>query len=194
MNQFLDQVDQIATHAGDRLPQLLVTLVVGLVVVELAIFVLGNVLRLSRLPEGLKRILFSLARLFLWVILFLVVLQTLGLNNVLVAVTGSSVIAAVFLSAGVAPLVTDVLAGLSLASDPNFQPGVLVRAGDQKTEGVVERLDLRKARIRDAQGVLHVIPNSLIDKNEWVVVKPKPKRPLKRRRLASRLGKKRPTR
>ena len=191
MQPFLSQVDQIADHAADRGPQLLVTLVVGLIVVELAIFLLGNVLRLSRLPEGLKRILFSLARFFLWVILFLVVLQTLGLNNVLVAMTGSSVIAAVFLSAGVAPLVTDVLAGLSLASDPNFQPGAIVRAGDKQTEGVIETLDLRKTRIRDSKGVLHVIPNALIDKNEWVIVKPKPKRPLKRRRLTGRLKQKR---
>lgn len=191
MQPFLDQVNQIADHAGDQLPQLAVTLVVGLVLVELAIFLLGNALRLSRLPEGLKRILYTLARFFLWVILFLVVLQTLGLNNVLVAVTGSSVIAAVFLSAGVAPLVTDVLAGLSLASDPNFQPGAVVRAGDRKTEGVIRVLDLRKTRIEDARGVLHVIPNTLIDKNEWVVVKPKPKRPLKRRRLTGRLKRKR---
>lgn len=189
MQPFLSQVNQIADHAGDRLPQLAVTLVVGLVIVELAIFVFGSVLRLSRLPEGLKRILFSLARFFLWVILFLVVLQTLGLNNVLVAVTGSSVIAAVFLSSGVAPLVTDVLAGLSLASDPNFQPGAVVRAGDQKTVGAIETLDLRKTRIRDDRGVLHVIPNALIDKNEWVVLKPRPKRSLKRRRLTVRLKK-----
>ncbi len=192
MQQFLDQVDQIARHAGDHLPQLAVTLVVGLVLVELAIFLLGNALKLSRLPEGLKRILFSLARFFLWVILFLVVLQTLGLNNVLVAVTGSSVIAAVFLSAGVAPLITDVLAGLSLASDPSFQPGATVRAGDKQTEGTVESLDLRKTRLRDAKGVLHVIPNSLVDKNEWVIVKAK--RTLPRRRLTGRLKKKRPAR
>lgn len=191
MQPFVDQVSQIAGHASDHFPQVAVTVVVGLVVVELSIFILGNALRVSRLPDGLKRILFSLARAFLWIILLLVVLQTLGLNNVLVAVTGSSVIAAVFLSTGVAPIIIDVLAGLTMASDPSFQPGAKVRVGDQKTEGVIESMDLRKTRLRDDRGTLHVLPNSLIDKNEWVILSPKPKRPLKRRRLPVRLKKKR---
>lgn len=191
MQPFLDQVNQIADRASDHFPQVAVTVVVGLVVVELSIFILSNALRVSRLPDGLKRILFSLARTFLWIILMLVVLQTLGLNNVLVAVTGSSVIAAVFLSTGVAPIIIDILAGLTMASDPSFQPGAKVRAGDQQTEGVIESMDLRKTRLRDDQGILHVLPNSLIDKNEWMILSPQPKRPLKRRRLPVRLKKKR---
>jgi small conductance mechanosensitive channel len=191
MHPFVTQVNQIADHAADRGPQLLVTLVVGLIVVEVLIFILGYALRISTLPDGLKRILFSLLRAFLWIILLLVVLQTLGLNNVLVAVTGSSVIAAVFLSTGVAPIIIDVLAGLTMASDKGFQPGAKVRVGDQKTEGVIESMDLRKTRLRDSKGILHVIPNSLIDKNEWVILAPKPKKPLKRRRLAGRLKRKR---
>ncbi len=191
MQPFLDQVNQIVGRATDHAPQVLVTIVVGLIVVEVAIAVLGYAVQISRLPDGLKRIIFSLVRTFLWIILLVVVLQTLGLDNVLVAVTGSSVIAAVFLSTGVAPIIIDVLAGLTLASDQSFQPGVKVRAGDRQTEGVVESLDLRKTRIRDAKGILHVIPNSLIDKNEWVILAPRPPRPLKRRRLPVRLKKKR---
>jgi small-conductance mechanosensitive channel len=189
MDRFTSQLKHLTDQASDRLPDLVITLVVGLVLVELAIIVLGYVLRLSRIPDGLKRILYSLARTFLWIILFLVLVQTLGLNNVLVAVTGSSVIVALFLSAGVAPVVTDVLAGLSLAADSHFQPGVKVRAGEAKTEGIIETMDLRKTRIKDASGRIHVISNSVIDRNEWVVIKAKPG--LRRRRRFARLRPKR---
>lgn len=191
MQPFFDQINQIVSHGADRLPQVAVTVVVGLVAVEVAVAVLGYGLRVSRLQDGLKRILYSLARTFLWIILLLVVLQTLGLNNVLLAVTGSSVVAAVFLSTGVAPIIIDVLAGLSMASDKSFQPGAKVRAGDRGTEGVIESMDLRKTRLRDARGTLHVIPNALIDKNEWVILVPRPTRPLPRRRLPVRLRRKR---
>lgn len=168
---FTDKLHHILSTAWDRLPNVLVTIIVGLILIELAIFIFGKVLRLTRLPVALKKLIYALVRVFLWVILFLAVLQTLGLNNVLVAVTGSGVIVALFLSTGVAPLVTDILAGLSLAGDRDFREGVTVRAGDKGTEGTVDRLELRKTRIAGKDGKLHIIPNSVIDKNEWVVLK-----------------------
>ena len=184
MDQFTAQLQHVWNHLTDRAPEFLITLAVGLVVVEILIFLLSSVLRLARIPAGLKHLLFSLARMFLWVVLFLVVIQTLGLNNVLVAITGSSVIVALFLSTGVAPLITDLLSGLTLAGDRSFQPGSRVIAGGNKTEGIIESLDIRKTRIRDRQGKLHVLPNTDIDNHEWVVLSHAPKaiRRTKRRR------------
>lgn len=170
MNSFFDKVGDVFTRAGEHLPEALLTLVVGVVAVEIAVVVLSVVLRWVKMPEGLRRILQSLGRAFLWIILIVVLMQTFGLNSVVVAITGSSVVVALLLSTGVAPIVTDVLAGLFLGSDPDFRVGSLVRAGDKGAEGVIATMDIRKVRLRDKQGRLHIVPNSLIEKNEWVVI------------------------
>ena len=45
-----------------------------------------------------------------------------------------------------------------------------------------DRVELRKTRIAGKDGQLHVIPNSLIDKNEWVVLKRVSRRSTRRKR------------
>lgn len=180
---FVNDLKQIIDHLAQRLPDTVVTLIVGLLVIEFIIFLFGKFLRfVPKLPVALKKLIYALVRAFLWMVLFLVVLQTLGLNNILVAIAGSATVLAIFLSAGVAPLVTDILAGLSLASDNDFTEGTKVRAGDNRTEGTIDRVELRKTRIAGKDGQLHVIPNSLIDKNEWVVLKRVSRRSTRRKR------------
>lgn len=171
---FTNKMVTILDRAGDRLPEVVLTTVFGIIAVEIAIFILSRGLRVTRIPAALRRILESLGRTFLWIILFLVIIQTLGLNNVIVAVTGSSVIVALFLSTGVAPIITDILSGLFLAGDRDFAIGATVRAGDKDTEGVVADMDIRKVRIRAKTGKIHVVPNSLVEKNEWVILKAAP--------------------
>lgn len=181
MADFSGKLDRLADQLGDKLPDLAITLVIGLVLVEIGVLLLGWGLRAAKIPNALKPILFSLARSFLWVVLLIVLLQTLDLDNVLTAVAGSSVILAVVLSTGVAPLITDTLAGLSLAADPNFQPGAKVQVGEKGTVGHVISMDIRKTRLRTRDGKVHVIPNSVIDKTEWVILESKG-RQIKRRR------------
>lgn len=174
MNSFGDQFGYILDQAMVRLPDALTTLVVGVIVVEILLILMYNLLRLTNMKTGLRKVLKSLLRAFLFIVLFIAVLQALGLDNVFVALTGSSVILALLLSTGVAPLITDVLAGLFLGSDREFQPGATVRAGDKEAEGVIETISIRKTYIRDTSGTIHVIPNSLIEKNEWVILKKRP--------------------
>lgn len=177
-----DHLKQILDTALERLPEAGLTLLVGLVVVELLLFTLSKLLQLSRMRDGLRRIIKSLLRTFLFIVLFVAVLQSLGLNNVFVALGGSSVILALFLSSGIAPLVTDVIAGLFLGGDREFQPGATVKAGDKGAEGTVVHMDIRKTYIKDRTGKVHVIPNSLIEKNEWVILK-KSASTIRRRKL-----------
>ncbi len=166
-----DQLKQILDTTLERLPEAGVTLVVGLVVVELLLFTLSKLLQVAKMRDGLRRIIKSLLRVFLFIVLFVAVLQSLGLSNVFVALGGSSVILALFLSTGIAPLVTDVIAGLFIGSDREFQPGATVKAGDKGAEGEVVHMDIRKTYIKDRTGKVHVIPNALIEKNEWVILK-----------------------
>ncbi|HEY8109060.1 MAG TPA: mechanosensitive ion channel domain-containing protein [Patescibacteria group bacterium] len=177
MIEFASKLQDLGDRLLDKLPDLVIALLVGLALVELAILALGYALKVARIPRALKPILYTLARAFLWVVLLLVIIQTLGLNDLLLAVTGSSVVLALVLSTGVAPLISDTLAGLSLAADRNFQPGAKVQVGEKGTVGHVLSMDIRKTRIETSDGKVHVIPNSVIDKTEWVVLEPKGSKP-----------------
>jgi small conductance mechanosensitive channel len=74
------------------------------------------------------------------------------------------------LGAGGATLASDILAGIFLAQDKDFNVGDEISAGEKPTEGILESMDMRRIRVRDKDGRLHVIPNSIIERKEWVVL------------------------
>lgn len=153
-----------------RLPLALVVIVVGIILIKLLSMFVNRSIKWTKWPVGLQEISAALIKVVLWVIFFLVLLQVLGLTNVALALTGSFAIVLLGFSNAITSTVSDVLAGLQLANDKDFKVGFEVKAGDQKTEGVVREMDIKKTRIEDKNGRLHVIPNSLIEKNEWVVL------------------------
>lgn len=159
-------VDDVIT----RLPLALVVVLVGIILIKLLSLFVNRSIKWTNWPVGLQEISAALIKVVVWVIFFLVLLQVLGLTNVALALTGSFAIVLLGFSTAISTTVSDVLAGLQLANDKDFKVGYEVKAGDQKTEGVVREMDIKKTRIEDKNGRLHVIPNSLIEKNEWVVL------------------------
>jgi small-conductance mechanosensitive channel len=120
----------------------------------------------------LKGILVSLAKMGLWLILIIVVANNLGFNNLAVAISGSVLILAFILNNGLAPLVSDIMSGVFLCTDPDFRPGCVVKLGKGK-DGITARIvevDMRKVRLIDEKGQRHIFPNSVVDKAEWAVV------------------------
>lgn len=187
MDDFLTRLDRIWDHAVDRLPETILTITIGILAIEVGVPLFSKILKLFGVRGGIRKVLKSLLRAFLYVVIFIATLRALGLDNVLVVLTGSSVILALFLSTGVAPLITDILAGLFLGSDREFQPGARVKAGDKGAEGEIVSMDIRKVYIRDDDGKIHVLPNSVIEKNEWIIldsVNPGPRRKRRARRAS----------
>jgi small-conductance mechanosensitive channel len=123
----------------------------------------------ARLPHGLKGIIFSLVDALLWVFLIIGVLQALGLNNIALAFSGSLAAVGLAFGVGASSLAADILGGIFLAKDRDFAVGDLVMAGEGPTEGVIESMDMRRIRIRDKSGHLHVIPNSVVERKEWIL-------------------------
>ena len=46
-----------------------------------------------------------------------------------------------------------------------------VIVGETPTSGVIESMDARRTRLRDDNGVLHVIPNSVVERKEWILLR-----------------------
>lgn len=153
-----------------RIPAAIVVFVIGYIVIKIVGHFTKKGLSWTRWPIGLQEIMATVIKVALWLLLLVAVLQVLGLTSVALAVTGSFAILLIGFSSGISNTVSDLIAGLQIANDKDFKVGYKVKAGDQKTEGIIRELDIKKTRIEDSKGHIHVIPNSVIEKNEWVVL------------------------
>ena len=169
-NAMVEAIKRGADSILPRIPEAIVAFLIGFVIIKVLGWLIEFGLTLVRLPKGLKGILASLASAILWVFLLVSVLQALGLTGLALIFSGSVATLGLALGLGASSLASDVLAGVFLAQDRDFVIGDEVSAGDKPTEGIVESMDMRRTRIRDKKGQLHVIPNSVIERKEWVVL------------------------
>ena len=153
-----------------KLPLFLVGLFFGFVLIRFLILLSRFFLKFAHLPRGLKGILMSLIRGGLWSLYAIAILQFLGFQNVIIFFSSSVVVIGIVMAAGGSTLVSDIFAGIFLAQDTDFQVGDEVIAGDPPTQGIVESMDMRRTRVRDSDGHLHIMPNSVIERKEWVII------------------------
>jgi small-conductance mechanosensitive channel len=168
MDQILDAFADPIIHALPKIPQAILALMVGWLMIRLLHWMFSKVLRIARTPKTLFTIMTSIADVVLWVILIAVVFQSLGLNQVALALSGSVAIIGVAIGTGANSLVQDIITGLFLSRDPDFDVGFVIRT--ESVEGTIRRIDLRKVRIEDKDGKMHVLPNSNLDRSSWVVL------------------------
>lgn len=168
---FTDRLFGIGVAAWDKLPQLLLTLIVGYIVIKIIKAVIHGVIRVSKTNSAMKGILMSVIDIALWMFLFAALLQQIGLPQVALALSSTVAIAGLAIATGSSVFIQDLVSGLFLAQDPDFNVGDRIKVLD--LEGTVERMDARKIRMRDDKGLLHVLPNSTFDKSSWSVIQRK---------------------
>lgn len=154
-----------------KLPTLIGGFLIGVVIIRLLSWLAQGLLGLVRMPKGLRSVLVSVIDALLWIFLVITFLGSLGLGNLAIVLSGGIAAIGLALAASGSVLVSDVLAGIFLAKDRDFSIGDEVIAGDKGTQGIVEHMDMRRTRLRTTDGKLHVIPNSIVERNEWVVIK-----------------------
>lgn len=172
-NQFTDPAISGFNHVVPRIPGAIISLLFGIVLIRVLSWIIQAFVGLVRLPHGLKTVLISLIDALLWLFLAIVVLQSLGLNQIALVFSGSLAAVGLALAAGGSSLASDILGGIFLAKDRDFSIGDEVIAGEDKTKGIVESMDMRRIRIRTSDGHLHIIPNSVIERKEWVLLNKK---------------------
>jgi len=169
ITSFSDRLFEIGLKSWEKLPDLVLTLIFGYIVIKVIKSLVIGVISFSRANSALKGILFSVLDVVMWILLIAVMLQQIGLTQISIALSGAVAISALAISAGSAAFVQDLVAGIFLSQDSDFNAGDLLRVGE--IEGVVERMDARKIRLRDEKGKLHIFPNSFFDKSTWIVLK-----------------------
>ncbi|MEZ5226204.1 MAG: mechanosensitive ion channel family protein [Acidimicrobiales bacterium] len=106
----------------------------------------------------LGAVLRSVARAAIWFVAALLVLGELSIN--LAPLIAGAGIAGVAIGFGAQSLVRDFLAGIFIIIEDQYGVGDIVDVGE--ASGVIEEVTLRTTRLRDAAGVLWVVPNGEI--------------------------------
>ena len=171
---FTDRIFEAAVTAWDKLPQVLLTIVAGYIAIKVIKALLHSVIRVSSANRAMKGVLMSVVDIGLWILVLAAVLQQIGLGNIALALSGTVAIAGVAMAIGASSFVQDMVAGVFLAQDPDFNVGDTIEVDD--LIGKVERMDARKVRLRDSKDQLHVYPNSAFDKTSWTVIERRDKK------------------
>jgi small-conductance mechanosensitive channel len=167
---FTDHVVNGIGHILPRIPNTLFDLLVGILIIRLLEHFAKFAMKLAHFQPGLRDVLSSIVSIFMWILLSIAVLNELGFSGVIYFFTGSIAAIGLAMAAGGSTLIADIIAGVFLARDRDFNVGDEVIAGETPTLGIIEHMDARRIRLRDDKGVLHVIPNSVVERKEWVVI------------------------
>ena len=151
-----------------KIPVVILTLIVGYLIIQILILVLNRALKLSRLPRALIGVIVSLALIIMWVILFAEVARELGMGSLAVTISGSLAVLALALATGASGMASDIISGVFLARDRDFEIGYKIKVGP--IEGIVQQIDIRKIRLVDQEGNIYIVPNTKLDKEGWQVV------------------------
>ena len=151
-----------------KIPAVILTLIVGYLIIQILIFILNRALKLSRLPRALFGVIVSLALIVMWVILFAEIARELGMGSLAVTISGSLAVLALALATGASGLASDIISGVFLARDHDFEIGYKIKVGG--VEGVIHSIDIRKIRLVDEEGNIHIFPNAKLDKDGWQVI------------------------
>lgn len=150
-----------------KIPMALIAIGVTWVISRVSIKLVVGTSKVTRVNTEITSLLTSFVRFVAWVLGFAAVFNALGMTQVSLALGGSVALIATALATGLNTIPQDLLAGIFLISDDDFHVGKMVKAAG--IEGRLEKISIRKAKIRDKDGNLHVVPNRTIDQAIYTI-------------------------
>ena len=168
IKEILEKFSQPILEIGPILPKIILGLLIGVLVIKIILLVLENIFKVGRVPKALSEIFLSVIAFVVWVMLFSELAKSAGLNSIAVTISGSLVVLGFALANGATSLTADIISGVFLAKDRDFEIGYNIETGG--ITGRVKKIDVRKVRLTGEDGKVFVIPNANLDKNGWTVI------------------------
>jgi small-conductance mechanosensitive channel len=146
----------------------------AILVFIIAIFVINIISRVARkilantvlLPDA-QNILRRIVKYVLWFVVLMYIIAELNLKELLMPLMGATVLVAAAIALAVKNVLSDVIAGIFILLDHDFDIGDEVETMGHR--GEIIDVTLRKTRIRKEDGVTVVLPNGRIDSSGWVL-------------------------
>jgi len=116
----------------------------------------------KKLTEEVEKRTKTLSRALVWIgtVLIVVVVAFMILSEVGIDITpllAGAGIVGIALGFGAQYLIRDLIAGLFVIIEDQYDVGDVVKLGD--VSGIVEEINLRRTVLRDLDGIMHIIPN-----------------------------------
>ncbi|NLK07959.1 MAG: mechanosensitive ion channel family protein [Firmicutes bacterium] len=173
----------------NKVPGALFTLIIGALFVKVARMVVLRATSATHVDPTLASLLGSGVGFVGWIFVLAAVTAAMGMQQISLALGGSVALVAMALASGMNSVTQDLLAGVFLIADDDFRVGYKVKATG--LEGIVESVTIRKTKIRDDDGILHTVPNRLIDNATYTLLDRGPEQEaLPAGRLRSRFSRK----
>jgi small-conductance mechanosensitive channel len=118
--------------------------------------------------ETILNLLENISKGLLWFSAILVTLSILGFSEIAAALGTAAGFVALGVSFALKDVLSDTVAGIYLAKDPDFNNGDTVEVDG--TKGEIKDVGLRKSRIELEDGNLRVLNNSDVEK-KWTLLK-----------------------
>jgi len=166
----IEEFIKTVIHFLPKIPFIIIGILAGWLIIKLVIFILKRSLKIAKVKKDISGLITTSLSFILWVILIAVILEAVGFGGIVIAISGSAAIVAIFLSSSVGPTISNIFSGIFLVSDPDIKVGMKIITNSGDTKGVIKAIDMRKVRIEDSKGILHIVPNSVVENGEWIVV------------------------
>ncbi len=152
-----------------KLPEIVFLLLIGLFGIPILLWIFNKTMRRLKMSMAVIGVTGQIIRYIMWLLILMAILYQAGFTGLAATVSGGVVLTGVVLSQAFKNLVQDIVSGLALARDNDFEVGYKVEISG-KFKGVVRKIGLRKVRLIDEQGYSLIIPNSTVEENEWRVL------------------------
>ena len=166
VNETITDLADGVSAAVPRLISGVVFAAIAYVLIKLTLGVLGATLR-GYYPERqtiVAQLAVTVVGIFLWFGAALSVLKIVGFGDIAASLGTAVGFIALGISYALSEMIEDVVAGVYLLRDPDFEPGDRVLVGE--TEGEVTAIELRKSRFRLDSGDTAVRANRDVE-SEW---------------------------
>jgi len=151
-----------------RIPVALVVLFISWLVIKRYRKILKAMLSRGKMDPILINLVLSGAVAAGWIVSISLVFSILGFNSIAIALSGSLGLIALGLASSANNVVSDLYGGISLIAESSIRVGRRIRAAG--VEGRIIDMNIRKLRLIDDEGNIHIIPNKAVDGSTIVVI------------------------
>ncbi len=150
-----------------KLPSAIIILGVGSLAINLVNRIVVRLMKRFRLDDTLIGFVKGFVTFTCWVFLASIIFAVMGLPQVSVAFSGSIALVLVGIATNANSMIQDLLAGIFLIADHDFKVGAQVKINN--ISGKVSSLDIKKTKIQDEEGNIHVISNKTFDSAVYII-------------------------
>lgn len=162
-----------------NLSEALIVLISGLVIIPLIRRVLNQILKSFHVSKALRQVTLQLISYTLYGIWFIALMYSFGFTGIAATLSGGVLLIGVGVGQAFKDLLANVIAGFAMARDRDFEVGYEVEIAG-KTTGIIKNVGTRKVRLVDDKGRVHVLPNTVVETSEWIIIDREPKEKTKK--------------